>query len=309
MLRDLLWNKAPDQFELTERGPEASEQEIVDQLKTAHFLIPLRIYIPDRALKEARQLKLIQLFGQGYDRVQIDLTSELDIPVANVGGFNAISVAEHTIMLILAVLRRLIPSITAINKGEFAFDLDRRLYHQLHEKTVGIVGLGNIGRRVAEIVHAFGGRSLFFDEVSISPEVAKACHVRPVELEELLRDSDIVTLHVPLLESTRGLIGWDQLCMMKPSSVLINTSRGPVIDEAALIKALEEKKIAGAGLDVFAEEPPKLDNPLLHMDNVVTTPHIGGFSIENVLLRVDFMWQNIGRVWRGEPPQNVVSVT
>ena len=93
------------------------------------------------------------------------------------------------------------------------------------------------------------------------------------------------------------------------SSVLINTSRGPVIDEAALIKALQDKKIAGAGLDVFAEEPPKLDNPLLHMDNVVTTPHIGGFSIENVLLRVDFMYQNMDRVWRGKPPQNVVSGT
>jgi phosphoglycerate dehydrogenase-like enzyme len=130
-----------------------------------------------------------------------------------------------------------------------------------------------------------------------------------VELEELLRESDIVTLHVPLLNSTRGFIGWDQLCTMKPSAVLINTSRGPVIDEAALIQALEEKKIAGAGLDVFAEEPPKLNNPLLHMENVMTTPHIGGFSIENVVLRVDFMYQNMNRVWQGEPPKNVVSVT
>jgi len=309
MLRDLLWSKAPDQFELVELGPEASEQQIVDQLKDAHFLIPLRVYIPDRALKEAGRLKLIQLFGQGYDRVQIDLTSELGIPVANVGGLNAIAVAEHTALLILALIRRLIPTIAELEKGKFAADLDRRLYHQLYEKTVGIIGLGNIGQRVAKIVHAFEGQVIFYDLMEIDRAVVEECHARPVGFEELLRRSDVVTMHVPLLDGTRGIIGWDQLCMMKSSAILINTSRGPVIDEAALIKALEEKQITGAGIDVFAQEPPQSDNPLLHMENVVTTPHMGGFAMENVLLRLEFMWQNISRVWQGEPPQNVVSVT
>jgi phosphoglycerate dehydrogenase-like enzyme len=278
----------------------------VDQLKDADFLIPLRIVIPDRALREAEKLRLIQLFSQGYDRIQTDLTSELEIPVSNVGGINAIAVAEHTILLILACIRRFLPSISAFESGKFAADLDRRLYHQLYEKTVGIIGLGNIGRRVARIVDAFGGTVIFYDPMEIPTAVIEECHATLVGMEELLSRSDIVSLHVPLLEGTSGMIGRDQLCMMKPSAILINTGRGPVIDEAALIRALEEKQIAGAGLDVFAREPPKPENPLLHMENVVATPHIAGFSIENVILRVDFMWENMSRVWRGEEPQNVV---
>ncbi|MFC1885537.1 NAD(P)-dependent oxidoreductase [Thermodesulfobacteriota bacterium] len=307
ILREILWEKAPDVFELTELGIEASEQEIVEILIDSDFLIPLRIRIPDRALREARKLKLIQLFSQGYDRIQMDLIKELGIPVANIGGFNAISVAEHTVMLILALLRRLIPSISAIKEGRFAFDLDRRLYHQLYEKTVGIIGMGNIGKRIAAIVNAFGGKIVFYDPASVSPVFLDQCNAQPMELNKLLKCSDIVTLHVPLLEGTRGLINRDRLLMMKPSAVLINTSRGPVVDETALIRVLEEKQIAGAGLDVFMEEPLKPDSPLLFMDNVVTTPHIGGFSIENVYLRVDFMWQNIGRVWRNGTPENVVA--
>ena len=307
MLRETIWSKAPEQFELKELGVEASEQEVVDQLKDADFLIPLRIVIPDRALHEAGKLRLIQLFSQGYDRIQMDLTSELKIPVSNVGGINAIAVAEHTILLILACIRRLLPSISAFKSGQFAADLDRRLYHQLYEKTVGIIGFGNIGRRVARIVDAFGGTAIFYDPMDIPNEVIEECRATSVGMENLLGRSDIVSLHVPLLEGTRGMIGWDQLCMMKSSAILINTGRGPVIDEAALVKALEEKQIAGAGLDVFAREPPLPENPLLHMENVVATPHIAGFSIENVLSRVDFMWENISRVWQGEEPENVVA--
>lgn len=307
MLKELIWDKAPAEFELVELSHEADEHHVVEGLKDADFMIPLRTIIPDRALREAGRLKLIQLFSQGYDRIQIDLTSELGIPVANVGGLNSIAVAEHTLLLMLALIRRFIPSIKALEAGKWALDLDRRIYHQLHEKTVGIIGLGNIGRRVARMVHAFDARVIFRDILDIPRDVAAKYHAEPVELEELLKRSDIVTLHVPLLKENKNMIGWDALCMMKPSALLLNTSRGPVIDEAALIRALEEKQIAGAGLDVFAQEPPKADNPLLHMENVVTTPHIGGFSIENVISRVEFMWENMSRVWNGQPPKNVVS--
>lgn len=286
---------------------ESSESEIVKQMRDADFLILLLATVPERALREAKQLKLIQLFTQGYDDVPLHLTEELGIPVANfVGG--SIAVAEHTILLMLALLRRLIPSIAVLRAGKFNTDVNRTLYHQLHAKVVGLVGLGNIGRHVARILQGFGADVIFYDKARISPDSLKEIKASPVSLEELLSTADIVSLHLPLLEGTRGIIGRDQLEMMKSSAIFLNTSRGELVDEEALIQALKEGKIAGAGLDVYAKEPPDPDNPLLTMENVVTTPHIADAASESYFARFEESWANIVAVWEGKKPRNIVRV-
>ncbi len=209
----------------------------------------------------------------------------------------------------LAVMRRLLPSVENIRKGKFRAGpgLDRKYFHQLYEKTVGIVGFGSIGQRVAKLVRGFDAKVIFTKRSEAPQSIVTDLQAQRVNLEELLSSADIVSLHLPLLESTRRMIGWKQLTMMKPSAILINTSRGDVVDEAALIRALREKKIAGAGLDVFEPEPPSPDNPLLSMDNVVVTPHTGGSASENLAPRIKIMWDNVLRVWEGKEPRNIVT--
>ena len=306
--RKVFWEHVPPGFNvLWMDANESNEDEIVDQMLDADFLLVLGASIPERALREAKQLKLIQLFTQGYDYFPLAITSELGIPVANIGGATAVTVAEHTVLLMLAVLRRIFPSIAALKEGKAFGTLDRRLYHQLYEKVVGIVGFGNIGRRVASLVHGFDAKVIFYDRVEIPPAFTEKVQARPVTLEELLRTADIVSLHVPLEESTRGMIGWEQLEIMKPSAIVINTSRGNIVDEEALIRALSQNKIAGAGLDVFTKEPPESDNPLLDMENVVATPHMGGLAWEHQDARFELIWGNVIDVWHGKPPRNVVN--
>ncbi len=307
-IRETFWGNVPPGFNVTWlEADQSSEDNIVEQLRDADFLLLLRAGVPERALREAKRLKLIQTFSQGYDRVPLDITSELGISVSNVGGGNAIAVAEHTVLLMLAVLRRIIPSVIALKEGKTAVDVDRRLYHQLRDKQVGIIGLGDIGRRVAKIVHGFDANVIFHDAVRIPEAVVKEIKACQVSLDELLSTADIVSLHVPLMESTKKLISSEQLNIMKPSAILVNTSRGEVVDEEALIQALRENKIAGAGLDVLNKEPPARNNPLLFMENVVATPHVGGYAWENFVTRFETVWGNVVGVWQGKPPINVVS--
>ena len=143
---------------------------------------------------------------------------------------------------------------------------------------------------------------------TILPEsVTVLTQAKKVTLDELLSNADVVTLHLPLTEDTKTMIGWNQLTRMKPSAILVNTGRGALIDEAALVRALQEKKIAGAGLDVFEKEPPESDNPLLHMDNVVVTPHIASEVWDDYLLLIELAWENISLVLAGKEPRNLVT--
>lgn len=307
-IRETFWEHVPHGFDVVWlEAKTATNNEIIEHLRDADFLLLTRARVPEQALREAKRLKLIQLFSQGYDGVPLDVTTELDIPVANVGGANTIAVAEHTMLLMLAVMRRLCPSVAAAREGKAAIDIDRRRYYQLYGKVVGLVGLGSIGRQVAKMVSGFSASVIFYDKTPIPQSVLNKVKAKPVGLNELLRTADVVSLHVPLLESTRHMMGAEQFNMMKPSAFLINTSRGEVVDEAALINALRQKKLAGAGLDVLTKEPTDRDNPLLSMDNVVATPHVGGYSWENFLTRFDDVWGNVISVWQGKPPRNVVT--
>ncbi len=304
-----LVESTPSGFSLVTLPATASLNEMVRELEDADFLFQRHqaTTYPDELYRAGKQLKLIQITGMGYDRLPLPLLEELGIPVANTGGMNAIAVAEHAVTLMLMVLRRVVVSMAALRDGKWRLGLDDSQFAELYQKTVGIVGLGNIGRWVGRIVSGFGAQVVFYDAVKMPLTMATLIPGRQVTLEEFLRTADVVTLHAPLNKDTQGLIGRQELELMKASAILINTCRGPVVDETALIDALRQQRIAGAGLDVFEQEPVDLSNPLLQMEQVVCTPHIGGSARENFSRRLSQMWGNFEAVLRGEHPDNLVS--
>ncbi len=299
----------PEEFLLVTLPQTSSPDEMIREIKDADFLIPHlgRRRLPDEVCRAGKHLKLIQLTGSGDDSLPLPLLRDLGIPVANVGGGNAISVAEHAVTLMLMVLRRVVPSMMALRQGKWRVDLDDTQYAELYQKTVGIVGLGNQGRWVGRITSGFGAQVIFCNTSKIRLTMAGLIPSRQVALDELLRTADVVTLHVPLKKNTVGLIGRRELELMKPSAILINTCRGPVVDEVALINALRKQHIAGAGLDVFEHEPIDLDNPLLHMEQVVCTPHMGGAGREKLIRSQNQVWGNLKAVLRGDQPDSLVS--
>jgi len=269
----------------------------------AEFYMGLGRRIGGEFFRAAPKLKLVQLLSAGYDRVDIEAARKAKVPVANNGGANAIAVAEHTILLILAVLKRLVQFHNGVVAGQWRSEGRVR---ELPGKTLGIIGLGNIGKKVARRAQAFDVRVQYYDVVRLTEDQEDALGVRFVLLSELLRTSDVVSLHVPLNESTRHLISDDQLALMKPDAIIVNTCRGPVIDENALHKALTSGKIAGAGLDVMVEEPPKKDHPLFKLPNVTFTPHSAGPTWENWTARFRNGFDNIERVAAGRAPKWVI---
>jgi phosphoglycerate dehydrogenase-like enzyme len=255
----------------------------------------------------APRLKLIQLVSAGYDRLDLDAARKAGVPVANNGGSNSVAVAEHTVMLMLAVLRKLAWQHANVAAGKWRVGdfAETRLY-ELAGKTVGIVGLGTIGKKVARRLRGFDVQILYYDIVRLSEDQEDALGVRFALFDELLRAADVVTLHVPLNDVTRAMIGARELGLMKASAVLINTCRGPVVDEAALHQALTSRRIAGAGLDVMVEEPPRPGHPLFALDTVTFTPHTAGPTWENWTKAFRNAFDNIQRVAAGREPLWVI---
>jgi phosphoglycerate dehydrogenase-like enzyme len=247
------------------------------------------------------------LLSAGYDHVDVEAARKAKVPVSNNGGANATAVAEHTLMLTLAVLKRLVRFHIDVVAGRWrASDLVEARVHELSGRTFGIIGLGNIGKKVARRVAAFDARVVYYDVRRLTEHEEDALGVRFVLLDELLRGADVVSLHVPLDDRTRHLIGPRELGLMKPGAVLINTCRGPVVDEAALQAALASGRLAGAGLDVMVEEPPAKDHPLFGLPNVTFTPHSAGPTWENWVARFRNGFDNIQRVAGGGRPLWVI---
>ena len=278
------------------------DEQKVALLKEADMLVLFPGRLSNAVLETAPQLKLIQLVSAGYEHMDLDLCARLGIPVANNGGTNAIDVAEHTLALTLGLYRRLIDLDRSARAGtwdEVALGLETRT---IHGKTVGLVGLGHIGRRVARLFAALGAKLLYSDAIAASEEAERELNIVRCELPDLLAQADIVSLHVPLLPSTRGLIGAVELAKMKGDAILINTCRGPVVDEDALYQALSAKSIAGAALDVFAQEPTPPGYPLMQLPNLLATPHAAGVTRDTWARRGRFVFENLQRAWDGEPP-------
>lgn len=296
---------APDGFDVHVHSADLPVDEVKPLIGDADYLILFPSRVEDDALRAASQLKLIQLVSAGFDQMNLDLCRELGVPIANNGGANAIDVAEHTFTLILGVYRRLREVDHNVRTNQWrAIDTGLSTY-TIHNKTVGIIGMGKIGQEVAKRLQGWGAKVLYHDAY-VPQEVVAELGVTSVSLPELLQSSDIVTLHVPLNDSTHHLIGAAELAQMRDTAILINTCRGPVVDEAALIEALRGGQIRGAGLDVLESEPPAADNPLLEMENVLLTPHSAGITYDTWRRRGQFIFENLQRVEAGERPQALV---
>ena len=255
----------------------------------------------------APRLKLIQLISAGYDRLDVEAARQARVPVANNGGANSVAVSEHAVMLMLAVHKKLVWHHLNVVAGTWrTSDFAANRTYELEGKTLGIVGLGNIGKKVARRVRGFDMDVRYFDIVRLSEDQEDALGVRFALFTELLRTSDVVTLHVPLTDATRGMISTRELAMMKKSAILINTCRGPVVDENALHHALTSGTIAGAGLDVMVEEPPKKNHPLFSLPNVTLTPHSAGPTWDNWAKAYRNGFDNIQRIHTGQAPLWVV---
>ncbi len=293
---------APAGFEVV--GARANAPEFRTALTDAEYLVGLGEFATDDAFfRAAPRLKLLQLLSAGYDRINVEAARRAGVPVCNNGGANSVAVAEHALMLMLAVCRRLAWQHGMVASGRWrGNDVAGVRLFELHGRTLGIIGLGTIGKKVARLARAFGMEVQYYDIARLTEDQADQLGVRFRLMGELLRSSDIVSLHVPLTKLTRRMIGAAELRLMQPSAYLINTCRGPVVDEPALHEALTSGTIAGAGLDVFDQEPPAADNPLFGLDNVVLTPHFAGPTWDNQYTRFRNAFDNVQRVARGERP-------
>ena len=258
--------------------------------------------------RAAPNMKLVQLTSAGYDQVDPEAAKKAKVPVSNNGGANAIAVAEHTMMLMLAVFKRCVQFHNSVVAGSWRMGnpADVRV-HEVSGATLGIVGLGNIGKKVARRARAFDMKVQYYDIKRLTEDQEDALGVRFVLYDELLQTSDVVSLHVPLDDSTRHLIGARELALMKRDAILVNTCRGPVVDENALYATLKDGKIFGAGLDVLVEEPPPPKHPLFSLQNVILTPHSAGPTWENYSARFRNGFDNIQRVAAGRAPLWVVA--
>ena len=294
----------PSGFELAVVA--ARSQEYKDALKDSLYLVGfVDSLVDDELFETGPNLKLIQLLSAGYDRADIEAARKAGVPIANNGGANSVAVSEHAVLLMLAVSRQLVRQHTSVAAGNWRGNETPRV-HELRNKTLGIVGLGTIGKKTARLAAAFGMNIIYYDIARLAEHEEDAIGVRFRLLKELLRESDLISLHTPLNDTTRHLIGAEELSLMKESAILVNTARGPVINEAALYDALTEGKILAAGLDVFDQEPPQPDNPLFKLDNVILSAHLAGPTFESNIARVRNAFDNVQRVARGEEPLWVI---
>lgn len=283
----------------------ASQEDFLRRIKDAEIVIVGRYGFTAEALRNAPKLRMISLWQTGYDNVDLEVATEKGIVVSNVPNYSFDSVAEFVFALILNLIRKVHIADMDLRKGEF--DWHCCIGNQLMGKTFGVLGTGNIGKRVIQIAHGFN-MNVLSTTAHPSSDKAKALGLKFVNLDTLLKESDIVTLHVPLTPETEQMIGARELAKMKPTAILINTSRGRIVDEAALVEALREKRIAGAGLDVFEREPLPMDSPLLEMDNVLLTPHIAFLSEESIDECTYTCIENVEMFIKGKP-QNVVNTS
>ena len=266
-------------------------------------IVSSRFQISEQEIESASSLEVIGRPGAGVDSVDIEAATRAGIPVVYTPSAPTDSVAEHVLCLMLMLAKKMRVAIEALRNGDFG-NRSRLVGTECRGKTLGVVGIGHIGSRVAEICRrCLDMRVLAYDPYVSEEQAASMGVVLCPDLLQVMSEADFVSIHTPLLSETRGLIGEREIAAMKPTAFLINTSRGPVVDEKALIRALQEGSIAGAGVDVYDPEPPDPDNPLLFMDNVLATPHLSSFTNEGRARMGIGVAEQVLQVLRGERPR------
>ena len=259
---------------------EVDTQKKFDALTEADAIVLRILKMPKEVVARIKGLKMIMRWGAGFDSVDIEEAGKHGIYVCNTPGANAYAVAELTVALMLAVGRKLICHDRAIHQGEWSKNTFLNQTRTLNNTVVGIIGGGNIGRQVASRVQAFGSTVQYYDPFRLPEEMEEKLHMKYVGLEELIRTSDVITLHVPLMASTRHMIGEKEIEKMKDGAILINVARGGLMDDGAVVNAVNAGKLSGAGIDCVEEEPAKLGSPILENPNIIVTPHVGGGSAD-----------------------------
>jgi phosphoglycerate dehydrogenase-like enzyme len=296
----------PEGFTLHARAADEAPKDVIGE---ADFILVATTPLTAELIAAAPRLKLIQHQGVGYDNVDVAAAAQAGVPVGLTPEGTSKPVAEHVFLLILSLYRKLLTANWTLRQGRWLQWELRPQSYDLVGKRLGIVGLGRIGREVAQRGRAFECHVLYYDVVRAPSEVEAELGVEYTPFNELLAQSDVVTLHVPQSEGTLGMIGAAELARMKPTALLINTARGSLVDEAALHHALTSGQLAGAGLDVFATEPPAAYHPLLGLDNVVATPHVAAGTRDALATKMRAAFGNMQRVAQGQAPHNQVTLS
>ncbi len=290
-------------------APDKSPEVVGPLLKGVQgILLRTGIFFDQALMNQADDLWIIARTGAGVDNVEVPAATQKGILVTSVAGANTRTVAEHTLALIMALMKQLPRLDREVRADNFGIRY-KNLPRDLNGKTLGLIGLGKIGSELARMCHqSFGMQILAYDPyLPAEVQIQFKSWVEFCDLEKLLRASDVVSLHIPLSPSTQKMIGARELAWMKPSAYFVNASRGGVLDEGALIQCLRQKKIAGAGLDVFAKEPPEKDTPLKELDNVILTPHIGGLTLECGIKVSVLAAQACLDLFQGKRPNGIVN--
>jgi len=292
-----------------QNGPEAVDipDGLLDAVAETDLLFTQFCPISRAVLEAAKNLKLVAVGRTGVQNVDVAAATELGIPVLNTPGRNAHAVAEYTIGMILAEMRNIGRAHAALKQGEWRKQyLNDASVPEMPGRTVGLVGFGQIGRLIVQKMAGFETEFLVYDPY-VPAEALDELGCRKVELEELMAAADFVSIHAKLTEETRHLIHAGNLARMKPTAYFINTARAELVDEGALVKVLQEGKIAGAALDVYMHEPPAADDPLLALDNVTLSPHQAGVTADAYRTTARLFVENLSALWNGGTPRNLLN--
>lgn len=272
-------DQLPDGWDLSIADTQTDDAR-AEAIAKADVALIMAAKMTPALLAHAPRLRFIQKMGAGVDNIDLDTCEAADITVARLGAGNAIQVAEHAAMMILAASRRLIALDGRVRGGYWDKEPARGVIQHIHGKTVGIIGLGAIGKRLARILTGFEVETIYCDPIPAGPEIEAALGVRRVSFEALITSADIISLHLPLTPESRGMIGADEIARMKRDVVLVNCARGGIVDEAAVAEALRDGRMLGAGMDVFTAEPPG-SSPLFDLETAVLSPHCAGATLNN----------------------------
>jgi lactate dehydrogenase-like 2-hydroxyacid dehydrogenase len=306
----------PPEIEAAGTRDQVTDERACEAVGDATVILafPFSPYLNRTILEAAKKAKLIQFATVGYDNIDLDAATELGIPVANNPGWNSTSVAEHTIMLILMTLKKALKGMNKFIGEGYTMSERRSSWNdtwELRGKKLGILGLGSIGREVAKLTRVFGASVLYTKRTRLSVDEERELGVEYKSFNELLRESDVLSIHVPLTEDTRGLIGGEAVANMKEGAVIINTARAEIVDEYAVAEALREGRLSGYGADVITSKLVEgrsfPDSPLVGLDNFVLTPHVAGPTKEAVIRSRKQCMGNVRRLILGEKPLYIVN--
>lgn len=307
--------KPPENFHLEYIKYPYTDEELIEVGKDATFLFLSLSPASKKVVESLKHAKLIQSEGAGYDGIDLEATKEAGIYVCNAKGVNKVAVAEHTIGLMLAALRRTAEADKQIKKGNFVanyLDYEKRGMRELSSCHVGIIGIGDIGREVVKRLKPFGCKVSYYNHRRQSEEVDKRLGVEYMDLNDLYKNCDIISIHVPLTSTTENMINKDTINLMKRNAIIINTARGGIVNQEDLAQALIEGRIEGAALDTISPQPPNPEHPLLNLNEdaarrLILTTHIAGITSEAFARMQKVAWSNMLKVLNGVRPDNIVN--